>query len=185
MARSSSGALHTRFRCCPSSSWRTLPPNLCQPSPPLLLLLPTPCQPLPLLSPLLLPSACSGLDRKAAALAELAADAGGDLSPRSRQAYQRIHREFDRLIARAREEVETAEALAAVAGEPAGECRAGQGRAGQGRAGQGRAGQQLLLQPASKRASDILCGWALQHAWGVWVLACSAPQGCGARACSS
>lgn len=43
---------------------------------------------------------CSELDRQAAALALLAEEVGAQLSPRSRQAYERIEREFDRLIAR-------------------------------------------------------------------------------------
>ena len=43
---------------------------------------------------------CSALDRDAEALAELADTAGAPLSPRSRHAYERICREFDRLAAR-------------------------------------------------------------------------------------
>jgi hypothetical protein len=138
--------------------------------PPLLLMLsPTPRQPLPLRMHLL-PPCCSGLDRKAAALAELAADAGGDLSPRSRQAYQRIHREFDRLIARAREEVETAEALAAVADEVAGECTALQPLLVL------LVLQQLLASSASQRSAPCV-GGSLQAAR---VLACTAPLSCSA-----
>ncbi|KAI7838489.1 hypothetical protein COHA_007751 [Chlorella ohadii] len=63
----------------------------------------------------------SELDRHAATLAQLADESGAQLTPRSRAAYGRIEREFDRLIARAREEMETAEALAAAADEPEGE----------------------------------------------------------------
>lgn len=44
----------------------------------------------------------SELDRRAAALLELAEATGAQLSPRSQGAYERIQREFDRLIARVR-----------------------------------------------------------------------------------
>ncbi|PRW45392.1 hypothetical protein C2E21_5816 [Chlorella sorokiniana] len=65
-------------------------------------------------------SSFSELDRHAATLAQLAHESGAQLTPRSRAAYGRIEREFDLLIARAREEMETAEALAAAADEPEG-----------------------------------------------------------------
>lgn len=61
-----------------------------------------PCSPAslphPSLGPLSLPP-CSDLDRTATTLAQLADDSGAQLTPRSRAAYARIEREFDRLIA--------------------------------------------------------------------------------------